>query len=277
MENEEARRVLGLEEVFTREELKAAYLKKTKAAHTRGQTEDKQQALNVARDTLTEELNSAGAIAPILTRELVRITTQQELTSTRRSAKDDLAASMEIAKVRKVNRLHTNRDVAGILAALAGGAGFLRENIAEILQVSISPWMSSALLLTSAYLAVMAFISSHAAKRVEERTIELNKVLTRQRTIDRILAHTFAESDSLSEGSFEAKVIEGIEIQTGVRQSQDKWDHERSPAIFRQIMPFGIRGVGNEVFEDYVEFLISSSYVTTYGTSGRNLTITKKK
>lgn len=277
MDREEAREALGLDEVFTRDEVKAAYLEKTKAAHKRGQSEERQQALNVARDTLNEELDLAGAITPMLTRELVRMSTQQELTSKRQSARDDLTASIEIAKVRVVNRLHSNRDITVILSALAGGAAFLRQNIAEITQVPISPWMSSGLLLTSAYLAILAFMANHAAKRAEERTIELNKVLTKQRTIDRILHHTFSESDSLSEGSFETRVIESIEMETGARQSRSLWERRDPLEVYRQMMPFASQEVCHKVFDDYVDFLITSDYVTTHGTSGHNLIITRKK
>lgn len=268
MNRDEALEVLGLGQAFTPDDIKSAYLEKTKSAHKCGKSEEMQQALNVARDVLIGELSTATALVPTLTRELAKIGTQQELIAKRQSAKDDLTESIAAESRKTKGRLHSTRDISGILAALAGGAGFLRENLAEITQVQLPASSSAFLLIACAYLMICAFIANHAAKRVEERTTELNRVLLRQRTIDRVLSHAFADSENLSEDAFEASVAEAIEIETGV--SQDLDGRHRN-----QTSTFSGRRVGHGVFEDYIDFLITSERVDTHGTSGRDLTISR--
>lgn len=279
MDREQALELLGLQQDFSREDVQRAYLESTKRAHKNGSSSDEQQRLNIARDTLNDDLDASQALVPILARELAKLNTGQELSLRRQEARQDLSDSIQIAESKAVNRLHSNRDLAGIFAALSGALGFFRQNIEEITQtVVISPTMSGALLLASATLTVFAFLANRSAKRVSERTKELNRVLTRQRTIERILARAFARSDSLGERQFEEQVIEAIQEETGFGENS-----RRSEAISILLRPYeqlGLipqRGIGRGFYDDYIDFLIKSDYVVTHGASGNNLIFQRQK
>ena len=279
MQREQALELLDLQQGFRREDVQRVYLELTKKAHKNGSSEDEQQRLNIARDTLNDELDASQALVPVLARELARLNASQELSVRHQEARQDLSDSIQVAESRAINRLHSSRDLAGTFAALSGALGFFRQNIEEITQsVVISPTMSGALLLLSATLAVFAFLSNRTAKRVSERTKELNRVLTRRRTIERILARAFAQSDSISERQFEEQIIEAIKEHTGFdrrgRQS------ESTQILLRPYEQIGLiprRDIGRGFYDDYIDFLIKSDYVDTHGTSGNNLIFMRKK
>lgn len=278
MDRDQARKTLGLQPDFSREDVQRAYLDSTKKAHKNGSSDNEQQRLNIARDTLNEELDASQALVPVLARELAKLNTGQELSLRRQEARQDLSDSIQTAEIKAINRLHGNRDLAGIFAALSGALGFFRQNIEEITEtVVISPMMSSMLLLVSATLTVFAFLANRSAKRVSERTKELNRVLTRQRTVERILARAFAQSDTLGEHQFEEQVVEAIKEETGLSKRD-----RRSEATQILLLPYeqlGLipREIGLGFYDDYIDFLIKSDYVDTHGASGNNLIFTRKK
>jgi hypothetical protein len=273
-------KILGLSEGFSREELQHAFIEKTKNAHKNGDSKDLQLELNVARDVLTEEMNSGTALVPTLTRELVKIVAQQELVSKRQEAKDEFFESLGIAKNRVVTRLYGNRDMAGLFSAFSAGAIFLKNDIAEV-TAAFPAVTGGFLVLTSAVFAVFAFMAHRSAKRLEDRTAELNKILTRQRSIERVLSGVFGGLETLEEARFEEGIVQAIEDETGLRhQSQRLNSTSRVLDIYRD---FGLlptrfnRLIGHGFIEDYIDFLIKSEFVATINDSELGLVFTKKK
>lgn len=280
MDSNSARKILGLAEGFTLEELQGAYMAKTKTAHKNGQSDDLQQEFNVARDVLSEEIESSRVLVPLLTRELVKISEQQELVSKRREAKEELFDSMSLIKNRVISRLNAHRDFASLFSAISAGATFLKDDIAQITAI-FPAFTGGALVFVSATFAFFAFMAHRSAKRVEAQTAELNKILTRQRSIDRVLDAVFSADGVLGERQFEQRLIEIMQGETGLRHLPDRSDLKvRVSNVYRDIglLPQRLDRLMSEGFiEDYVDFLIKSEFVTTTKSAEQGFLFSRNK
>ena len=283
MDVEEAKRVLGLDENFTETDIQLAYIQNVRSQKDDEDFESILKQLNIARDSLTENVSFSMALVPVIAKELNLVNREQKKLALRQEAKEDFSDSVVVVEKRVVGRIRQSRDAAGLLGAASAGLAFFRENIGDIMGTDpLSPFMSRYLLIASAVFGVLAFISHLHSKNVQNQLANLKKTLTRQRTIDRILDKIFAESDSLSETAFERALRSAITQTMGIRLRESKslgTPLERTldvyAAIGFPILPSLMLSI--DFVEDYIDFLIRSDHVATHGKSGRNLLITRKK
>jgi hypothetical protein len=261
MDRDKAISILGLSEPFSRTDIQQSFRKRTKSAHSEGQDEEAQKKLNIARDLLSDDLDQKEKMLPSIAHDLIQLNENQQLIIKQQLATSDLRSGVKNAERRTINRIHVYRDFAGTLAACSAGVVFLKENIAEIMQFPVlSPTAGSALLIASALCSLTAFMAHHRAKRVSQRTDELNRVLTRHRTIERILNFAFDWRDFIYHFELEERIAKAVEQETDIKlEHQSSMSGERR----RAIDPLGMldQEVKYGFLEDYVEYLLASEHI----------------
>ena len=221
MNRELAISLLELADEFSKGDLQSAYLEKVKSEKGSENFEEVLKDLNVARDVLNDQFEPSNALIPIIVKEMSLINKEQRVLARRQEAREEFSDSISSIENRVVGQIKQSRDTAGLLAAGAAGTAFFRENISEVIgAASISPFMSKNLLIFSAMLGVLAFFSHRRSKQVEVQISHLKRVLTRQRTIERVLSIVFLESNNLEEVQIEDKLIKAISRTTGVRPTR---------------------------------------------------------
>ena len=216
MEVETAKEKLMIEGEFDPETVKAAYFDRVKEVRDEEDFETSLLELNVARDTLLGSQSAGRELVPVLAKELAVISSKQNELMQISEAKDEIRETFDLVERRSINRIKGTRDITGLLSAASAALAFGKDNISELLpSLSDATLYSQTLLLCSATLALLAFMANRRAGEVSSRMDEINRNLTKDRRISRLLLHVFRDDKSLAETDFENRLQAEISILTG--------------------------------------------------------------
>lgn len=234
--------------------------------------------LNIARDSLIAKLNNDGELVPILAKELATISAKQNELVQMNDARDEIRDTFGTIERHSISRIKGTRDLTGILSAASAALAFGKDNLSEILpSLTDSTLYSQMLLLSSAMLAFFAFTANRRSEEVSSRIDEINRSLTRDRQISRLLLHVFRDEDSLNEVEFEARLQAQINEITGTRSGSSSM--QRVLELYGTIglpVPIRIR-LGSDFLEDYIDYLTKSGHIRTTGVSARDMAFHKAK
>ena len=193
-------------------------------------------------------------------------------------ARDEIRDAFGSVERRSINRIKGTRDFTGLLSAASAALAFGKDNLSELLpSLNDITLYSQTLLLCSATLAFFAFMANRRSGEVSSRMDEINRNLTRDRQVSRLLLHVFRDEQSLGEVDFENRLHERINAMTGVgnRPSGMALVLEVYGAIG---LPVPIRiHLGHDFVDDYIDYLLKSGHVNATGVSGQNMTFHKAK
>lgn len=261
-----------IEGEFDPETVKAAYFDRVKEVRDEEDFETSLLELNVARDTLLGSQSAGRELVPVLAKELAVISSKQNELMQISEAKDEIRETFDLVERRSINRIKGTRDITGLLSAASAALAFGKDNISELLpSLSDATLYSQTLLLCSATLALLAFMANRRAGEVSSRMDEINRNLTKDRRISRLLLHVFRDDKSLAETDFENRLQAEISILTGERN--------RLSALGRVLDIYGAIGLpvpirlhlGRDFVDDYIDYLIKSGHVNATGVSGHDM------
>jgi hypothetical protein len=278
LEVKAAKEKLMIKGEFDPETVKAAYFDRVKEVRGEEDFETLLLELNVARDTLLGNHSNSRELVPVLAKELATISAKQNELMQINDAKDEIRETFGSVERRSINRIKGTRDITGLLSAASAALAFGKDNLPEFLpSLTDATLFSQTLLLWSASLAFLAFMANRRAGEVSSRMDEINRNLTRDRQISRLLLHVFRDDQSLTEIEFEARLQDEISASTGVRN--------RSSALDRVLELYGSIGFpvpikihfGRDFVDDYIDYLTKSGHVNATGVSGHDMTFHRAK
>lgn len=258
--------------------VKAAYFDRVKEVRDEEDFETLLLELNIARDTLLGSQGSGRELVPVLAKELASISAKQNELMQISDAKDEIKDTLGSVERRSVNRIKGTRDIAGLLSAASAALAFGKDNLSEFLPpLTDATLYSQTLLMCSASLAILAFMANRRAGEMSLRMDEINRNLTRDRRISRLLLHVFRDDESLPEIEFEARLQDEIGASTAVRNSSSLAGRVLDIyGAFGFPVPIRIH-LGRDFVDDYIDYLTKSGHVNSSGVSGHDMTFHKAK
>lgn len=278
MDTDTAKEKLRIEGQFDPEAVKIAYINRVKEVRDDEDFEGLLLDLNVARDTLVANQSGSRDLVPALAKELATISARQTELAQISDARDEIRDSFGSIESRSINQIKGTRDLTGLLSAASAALAFSKENLSDIFpQLTDVTLYSQTLLLCSATLALFAFMASRRSGQVSSRIDEINRNLTRDRQINRLLVHVFRDEDSLEEIEFEYRLRDMIDALTGARSRRS--EPARILEMYGAIgLPVPIRiYLGREFVDDYIDYLLKSGHLLATGVSGRDMIFHKVK
>ncbi len=278
MEVESAKKHLKIEGEFDSEKVKAAYIDCVKEARDEEDFETSLLNLNIARDTLLGSQSSGRELVPVMVKELAAISAKQNELMQINNARDEIRETFGSVERRSVNRIKGTRDITGLLSAASAALAFGKDNLSVFLpSLTDATLYTQTLILCSATLAFFAFMANRRAGEVSSRMDELNRNLTRDRQISRLLLYVFRDNESLSEIEFETRLKNKILASPGVRNRSTELDR-----VFDFYGAIGLPApinihLGHDFFDDYIDYLTKSGHVNATGISGHDMTFHKVK
>ena len=278
MEVEAAKEKLMIEGEFDPATVKAAYFDRVKEVRDEDGFETSLLELNVARDTLLGNQSNSRELVPVLAKELATISAKQNELMQINDAKAEIRETFGSVERRSINRIKGTRDIAGLLSAASAALAFGKDNLSEFVpSLTDTTLYSQTALMCSATLAFFAFMANRRVGEVSSRMDEINRNLTKDRQISRLLLHVFRDDESLTEIDFEARLQDEISTSTGVR-NRSSVPHPVF-GIYEKIgLPVPIRiHLGRDFVDDYIDYLTKTGHVNTIGVSGHDMTFHKAK
>ncbi|WP_147126984.1 hypothetical protein [Shimia ponticola] len=260
------------------ETVKTAYVNRVKEVRENGDFEALLLDLNVARDTLLAHESGSRELVPALAKELAAISARQNELVEINDAKDEIRDSFSAIERRSINRIKGTRDLTGLLSAASAALAFGKENLMDLLpSVADVALYSQTLMLLSAIFAFFAFMANRRSGEVSSRMDDINRNLTRDRQISRLLLQVFRDEESLGEIEFEDRLRDTINELAGVR------GRPSGAALILEMygaigLPVPIRiYLGREFVDDYIDYLLKSGHLYATGVSGTNMVFHKVK
>jgi hypothetical protein len=267
---------LGIKDKFDTDEVRSSYIGQVKAIRDDANFEALLLELNVARDTLLENLTGSREIVPVLAKELASISAKQNQLLQINDARDEIRDTFSSVERNSIRRIRSTRDFTGILSAASAALAFGKENLSEILpSLADSASYSQTLLLFSAMFGFFAFMANRRSGQVSARMDQINRVLTRDRQTNRLLLHVFGDEEDLEEMKFEDRLRSEINSITGAGGKPSEL--QRAIDLYGAIgLPVPLRiHLGRDFVDDYIDYLSKSGYIKTTGVSGHNMVFHK--
>lgn len=241
MELKQALEVLDVQVIGDLEQLHDAYTSRVRAIKDTHDFEQQLKLLNVARDTMRAEIIAGKELVPVLSKEIAKLVEKQAQDTMLAEAKEEISGSLATIKQHHVSRLHSNRDMAGIMSLMAGVAFFAKDNLVPLLPESVpQDSINLAMVLTCALFGGVAFMFNRSASRLSLQLDEFKQSVLRYRAISRILKNVFSGQKAMRESEF----LNGIKSELG--------------SLARTGFVVGLKG---EFIEDYVDFLLKGNFI----------------